>query len=130
MKIGTSTVTENCSNSGDEKLQRRIKKDSETTSKEYGYKFTGYTFKNQKTGEVLHKHLKLPYLNYDQTKKALFQLFCANIEDFESGSNLDYNQKALDHCVLFVTNLKNFVSLIPYDIKGASILIVLDHTQR
>ena len=46
LKIGTSTITENCKNSGDEKLQRRIAKDKETTSSQYGFKFTGFTIKN------------------------------------------------------------------------------------
>ena len=49
LKLGTSTVTENCKKSND-KLQKRIQKDKETTSFNYGFKFTGYTFKNQQTG--------------------------------------------------------------------------------
>ena len=71
LKIGTSTVTMNCKKDK-EKLKRRIQKDAATTSQQLGFKFTGYEFKNLKTGKLHSKMVKKPFLSISQTKLRLF----------------------------------------------------------
>ena len=43
--------------------------------------------------------VKKPYLNYEQTKMRLKQLFALNPED---GENLNTNENAHSHCVDFI----------------------------
>ena len=49
LKIGTSTVTQNCLEADDEKLARRLEKDKISTSQELGFKFTGYEIRDPET---------------------------------------------------------------------------------
>ena len=63
LKIGTSTITANCAAQDAAKLARRKQKDAETTSAQFGYKLTGFEFKNFASGAVHSKFLKKPYLN-------------------------------------------------------------------
>lgn len=83
LKIGTSTVTESCSRDP-AKLKKRHQKDSETTSAEFGYKLTGFEYKNLATGAVHSKHLKTPYLSHLQTKINLYSLFAYDINLFQN----------------------------------------------
>ena len=81
LKIGTSTVTRNCSEN-QAKLAKRKQKDSETTSVPFGYKFTGYEYKNIANGQVHSKFLKKPYLNQIETLTKLYSLFAYDIDLF------------------------------------------------
>ena len=83
LKIGTSTVTESCSRDP-AKLAKRHEKDAETTSGQFGYKLTGFEFKNLSTGAVHSKFLKKPYLNHLKTKINLYSLFAYDINLFQN----------------------------------------------
>ena len=109
LKIGTSTVTDNCSRDH-EKLAKRIKKDKETTSVELGYKITGYSLRNP--NQPPEDFVKKPYKTKEETSDILKKFFGAN-------------SKHLMKCYLFVGDLFDFIKNHPYELKGASILIIL-----
>jgi hypothetical protein len=75
IKIGTSTITINCKNGGDDKIGRRIKKDATNTSKQHGFNVIGYNIVN---GDDQKEFSKKPFLTYDQAKDDINLLFKRN----------------------------------------------------
>ena len=65
LKIGTSTVTRNVFKHADQdnKLERRLKKDAESTSANYGFKITGY--KIYKDDSLAESFTKTPFKTYE-----------------------------------------------------------------
>ena len=73
LKIGKSTVTVKCQKLN--KQKSRLEKDLSTISHLYGFKITGYVFRNNKNGEEIEKFFKRPYKNYEETKMKLLKMF-------------------------------------------------------
>lgn len=132
VKLGTSTVTMRCRKSQQDKAessqQQRSMKDLKTTTAKYGFIISGYEVRDPQDGKLLDKFYKYPYKNRQQSANSIRSIFLKKPQQ-----SAELNVSAIKHSLTFLNDLKDFVAKKgnwPYDVKGSSILIAVNHNKR
>lgn len=111
MKIGTSSITQDCQKKGDDVCNNRIKKDEKKGSAKYGWRITGYECEGSRylktdptiTDRQEHQNKLLVYKGIFQRDSAAFLI--------------EFQNKVILH----------FESENTFEVRGISIFCVFDH---
>lgn len=130
IKMGTSTIT--CNIKGNPKrLEKRLLKDMNTTTSKLGMKIIGYVIKSLERC-ISEKFYKFPYKSEKEIPLVFKKLFSfPNTDNKDEADEYDINREAQEYILKELYRLLDFIAnRSNRDIKGASILILVDHFSR
>lgn len=109
IKIGTSTLTFNTRGKGEAGIEAKKKKDAASTSGKYGFNVCGYSI--SATGEKVQKP---KFKSYEKAVSVIEQIFADN-------------NAAAKQVIDFCNALKEAMKGLHREVRGASLLIAVDH---
>ena len=131
-KMGTSTVTYSIRENPN-RMGKRLSKDKGSTTVSHGLRVIGYVIKNLER-RVEEKFYKFPYKTKDDIPQVLRKVFSFPRSENMFESKLvqyEINREAQQFALGELQRLADFLAnRSSRDIKGASILILLDHFAR
>jgi hypothetical protein len=119
IKLGTSTNTKRAKSKGAEKLAKGDKKDAISTSKQLGFKVVGSFAEGKKSN---FQKDNIAHIKAENVSDYIKPIFVVNGEVQKDA--ITYVLAQLDEMIDHFTNVNTF------EIRGASIFMVLDHTKK